>query len=99
MVNLVPPLHRAHRGDQDTYFVQLTVVRHFSPTILDYLTICVCQLSVLVAGLLLSSRERMTLRVEAIFCFISHTMSCQPEGLGLHIYSWPRHQAYAKILI
>jgi hypothetical protein len=39
--------------------------------------------------LLLSSRERMTLGVRVIFWFISHTMSCQPKGLGLHIYSWP----------
>jgi hypothetical protein len=46
--------------------------------------------AVLVAGLLLSLRERMTLGVGAIFWFISHTMSCQPEGLGLHIYIWPR---------
>jgi hypothetical protein len=53
---------------------------------------------VLVAGLLLSSRKRMTLEVETIFWFISHTMSCQPEGLGLHIYSWPRQPAYAEML-
>jgi hypothetical protein len=32
----------------------------------------------------------MTLGVETIFWFISHTMSCQPKGLRLHIYSWPR---------
>jgi hypothetical protein len=32
----------------------------------------------------------MTLGVGVIFWFISHTMPCQPKGLGLHIYSWPR---------
>jgi hypothetical protein len=32
----------------------------------------------------------MTQGVGAIFWFISHTMSCQPKGLGLHIYNWPR---------
>jgi hypothetical protein len=30
---------------------------------------------------------RMALGVGAIFWFISHAMSCQPKGLGLHIYS------------
>jgi hypothetical protein len=35
----------------------------------------------------LSSRGTMTLGVGAIFWFISHTVSCQPKGLGLHIYS------------
>jgi hypothetical protein len=46
--------------------------------------------SLLGTELSLSSRGRMTLEVGAIFRFISHTMSCQPKGLGLHIYSWPR---------
>jgi hypothetical protein len=32
--------------------------------------------------------ERMTLGVGAIFWFTSHTMQCQLEGLGIHIYSW-----------
>jgi hypothetical protein len=54
---------------------------------------------VLVVGLLLSLRERMTLGVGAIFWFISHIMSCQPERLGLHIYSWSRQPAYAKMLV
>jgi DMSO/TMAO reductase YedYZ heme-binding membrane subunit len=34
-----------------------------------------------------SHRERMTLGVEAIFWFISHTMSYQTKRLELHIYS------------
>jgi hypothetical protein len=34
--------------------------------------------------------ERMASGVGAIFWFTSHTMQCQPKGLGLHIYSWPR---------
>jgi hypothetical protein len=55
--------------------------------LLSYLGIEVC---LLVAGLLLSLRKRMTLGIGVIFWFISHTMPCQPEGLGLHIYSWPR---------
>jgi hypothetical protein len=33
--------------------------------------------------LLLSSRERMTLEVRAIFWFISHSMPYQPKGLEL----------------
>jgi hypothetical protein len=53
----------------------------------------------LVAELLLSSRERMTLEVEVIFWFISHTMSCQPKGLGLHIYSWPGQPAYVEMVV
>jgi hypothetical protein len=53
----------------------------------------------LLAGLLLSLRKRMTLGVETIFWFISHTMSYQTEGLELHIYSWPRQPAYAKVLV
>jgi hypothetical protein len=47
----------------------------------------------------LSLRGRMTLGVGAIFWFISHTMPYQPEGLVLHIYSWPRQPAYAKMLV
>jgi hypothetical protein len=31
--------------------------------------------------------ERMALGVGAIFWFTSHTMLCQPERLGIHIYS------------
>jgi hypothetical protein len=54
---------------------------------------------VLGTDLSLSSRGRMTLGVGVIFCFISHTMTYQPEGLGLHIYSWPRQPAYAKMLV
>jgi hypothetical protein len=54
---------------------------------------------VLVAGLLLSSREMMRLVVVVIFYFISHTMACQPEGLRLHIYSWSRQPAYAEMLV
>jgi hypothetical protein len=38
----------------------------------------------------------MTLRVGAIFWFISHTMSCQPKGLGLHIYSWTRQPSICR---
>jgi hypothetical protein len=53
----------------------------------------------LIVGLLLSSRERMTLGVGVIFWFISYTMSYQPEGLELHIYSWLRQLAYAKMLV
>jgi hypothetical protein len=33
------------------------------------------------------------------FWFISHTMPCQPERLGLHIYSWPKQPVYAKMLV
>jgi hypothetical protein len=43
--------------------------------------------------------ERMTLGVGAIFWFTSHTMPHQSEGLGIHIYSWPRQQAYAEMLV
>jgi hypothetical protein len=50
----------------------------------------------LVARLLLSSREMMTPGVEAIFWFISHTMTHQPEGLGLHIYSWARQPSICQ---
>jgi hypothetical protein len=53
----------------------------------------------LVVGLLLSSRERMTVGVRLIFWFISYTMPYQPEGLELHIYSWLRQPAYAKMLV
>jgi hypothetical protein len=52
----------------------------------------------LVAEFLLSSKERMTLGVGAIFWFISHKMPCQPEGLGIHIYRLLASQAYAKML-
>jgi hypothetical protein len=41
----------------------------------------------------------MTLRVGAIFWFISHTVSCQPKGLGLHIYSWPRQRSICQDVI
>ena len=54
------------------------------------------------AALLLSSKERMTLEVGEIFWSISHTMlQCHAnlEGLGIHIYSWPNSQAYAKMLV
>jgi hypothetical protein len=40
--------------------------------------------------------ERMTLRVGAIFWFISHTMPYQPEGLGIHIYNWPRQRSICR---
>jgi hypothetical protein len=40
--------------------------------------------------------ERMTLGVGAIFWFFSHTMQCQPEGLGIHIYSWPRQPSICQ---
>jgi hypothetical protein len=53
----------------------------------------------LVTRLLLSSRQRMTIEVETIFWFISHTMSYQPKGLGLHIYSWSIQVAYVKMLV
>jgi hypothetical protein len=53
----------------------------------------------LVVGLLISSRERMALEVRVIFWFISYTMSYQSEGLELHIYSWLRQPAYAKMLV
>jgi hypothetical protein len=52
--------------------------------------------SVLGTEFLLSSRGRMTLGVGAIFWFISHTMPCQPKGLGLHIYSWPRQPSICQ---
>jgi hypothetical protein len=55
-----------------------------------------CMQRVLGTELLLSSRERMTLVVGAIFWFISHTMPCQPKGLGLHIYSWPRQPSICQ---
>jgi hypothetical protein len=38
----------------------------------------------------------MTLGVGGIFWFISHTMSCQPKGLGLHIYSWLRQRSICQ---
>jgi hypothetical protein len=46
--------------------------------------------------LLLSSRGGMTLGVGTIFWFISHTIPCQPKGLGLHIYSWPRQPSICQ---
>jgi hypothetical protein len=52
--------------------------------------------SVLGTEFLLSSRGRMTLGVGAIFWFISHTMPCQPKGLRLHIYSWPRQPSICQ---
>jgi hypothetical protein len=45
------------------------------------------RLEVLGTELSLSLRGRMTLGVWTIVWFISHTMTCQPKGLGLHIYS------------
>jgi hypothetical protein len=47
----------------------------------------------------LSSRGRMTLGVGTIFWFISHTMSCQPKELGLHIYSWPRQPSICQDVV
>jgi hypothetical protein len=38
----------------------------------------------------------MTLGVGVIFLFISHTMPYQPEGLELHIYSWPRQPSICR---
>jgi hypothetical protein len=50
--------------------------------------------------LLLSSRRMMTLGVEIIFWFISHTMSYQPKGLELHIFIADQdRQAYDKMLV
>jgi hypothetical protein len=42
----------------------------------------------------------MTLRVEIIFWFISHTMSYQTKGLELHIFIADQdRQTYDKMLV
>jgi hypothetical protein len=53
----------------------------------------VCESSLLVVEFLLSSREKMTLGVGAIFWL---SMPYQPEGLGIQIYRLLASQEYVR---
>jgi hypothetical protein len=43
--------------------------------------------------------ERLAPRVGVIFWFSSHTMQCQPEGLGYIFIAGQGSQAYAEMLV